>query len=55
MIYIDSVRMSGEFAPKPSDHEIFIEFIGDSITTGYGNLYPNDADGEKGTNAAFNE
>lgn len=55
VIYINGVKLSGELAERPADSKYFIEFIGDSITTGYGNLYPNDSDGEKGANAAANE
>ena len=31
-----SVKMNGEFADRPDNNEILIEFIGDSITCGYG-------------------
>ncbi|MBP5311815.1 MAG: hypothetical protein J6112_03155 [Clostridia bacterium] len=55
LMYINSVKLSGELAEKPADSKYFIEVIGDSITTGYGNLYPDLSDGEKGSNAAFNE
>lgn len=55
LLYIDSVTLAGELAERPRDSEYFIEVIGDSITTGYGNLYPDLSDGEKGSNAAANE
>ncbi len=55
LIYIDYVKLSGELGEKPANAKYFVEIIGDSITTGYGNLYPNDSDGEKGANAAANE
>lgn len=53
-IYLVSVTMTGEITEKPKDNERFIEFIGDSITTGYGNLYPDLTDGEKDSNQASN-
>ncbi len=55
VIYIDGLKISGELAERPADSKYFIEFIGDSITTGYGNLYPDQSEGEKGANAAANE
>ncbi|MBP1586988.1 MAG: hypothetical protein ILO53_01125 [Clostridia bacterium] len=54
-VYIEEMKISGELWGKPEDNKIFIEFIGDSITTGYGNLWPDLSDGEKGANAAANE
>ncbi len=55
VIYINSITLSGELTTKPADSKYFIEVIGDSITTGYGNLWPDNADGEKSTNVAGNE
>ena len=55
LMYIDEITLSGQLAEKPADSRYFIEFIGDSITTGYGNLWPDDSDGETSTNAAYNE
>ena len=40
-LYVNSVTMKGVLGAKPADSSLYIEFIGDSITTGYGNLYPN--------------
>lgn len=40
-LYINAVTLSGEFDTKPANSSLYIEFIGDSITTAYGNLYPN--------------
>ncbi|MBR5059425.1 MAG: hypothetical protein IKX06_01480 [Clostridia bacterium] len=54
-VYVISLKICGELWDKPSDSSVFIEFIGDSITTGYGNLWPDHAEGEKGANAAANE
>ena len=54
-IYVEEMKISGELWDKPSDNSLFIEFIGDSITTGYGNLWPDLSDGENGANAANNE
>lgn len=55
LMYVNGVKLSGELAERPADSKYFIEVIGDSITTGYGNLYPDLSDGEKGTNPAANE
>ncbi len=54
--YIKDLTLTGELAEKPADNKLFIEFIGDSITTAYGNLYPDLAD-DKGTTGtpSFNE
>ncbi len=35
---ISSIVMNGEFNEKPEDNRLYIEFIGDSISTGYGAL-----------------
>ncbi len=40
-LYINSVTLKGVLGKKPANSSLYIEFIGDSITTGYGNLYPN--------------
>lgn len=37
-IQIQSLTFRGEMAPRPADKKLYIEFIGDSMTTGYGNL-----------------
>ena len=37
-IQIQSLTFHGEMAPRPADKNLYIEFIGDSMTTGYGNL-----------------
>lgn len=54
LIYLNSVSINGEIYNPPSLNDLYIEFIGDSITTGYGNLYPDMTEGEKDTNAASN-
>ena len=36
--YFTGVRLSGELTAPPKDGELFIEFIGDSLTTGFGIL-----------------
>ncbi|MBR7078131.1 MAG: hypothetical protein IKI41_05235 [Clostridia bacterium] len=54
-IYINSITLKGELTARPADSKYFIEVIGDSITTGYGNLWPDNADGEKSANVAGNE
>lgn len=41
--YIKDINIKGVLLEKPVDNKYFIEFIGDSITTAYGNLYPNEA------------
>lgn len=48
-LYINKVTLTGEIIDKPEDNKYFIEFIGDSITTAYGNLYQNLADDKKVT------
>ena len=35
---ISSIVMNGDFNEKPADNRLYIEFIGDSISTGYGAL-----------------
>lgn len=35
---IRSITLNGEFVDPPQENGLFIEFIGDSITAGYGNL-----------------
>lgn len=46
-LYVNSVSFSGEFDARPEESNVYIEVIGDSITTGYGNLYPNNTGGAK--------
>ena len=43
---ISSIVMNGSFNDKPEDNRLYIEFIGDSISTGYGAL------GEAGADSA---
>lgn len=38
MCILHSVSFAGSFAPRPADRKRYIEFYGDSITSGYGNL-----------------
>lgn len=40
VLYVNSVTLQGTLGKKPANSKLYIEFIGDSITTGYGNLYP---------------
>lgn len=35
---INSIGFTGEFAERPADSDVYIEFYGDSLTAGYGNL-----------------
>ena len=35
---LKSMEFTGYFAEKPADKELLVEFVGDSITVGYGNL-----------------
>lgn len=37
-VYLKQVNTEGKLLPAPEENELFIEFIGDSIATGYGNL-----------------
>ena len=47
-----SIKMNGQLAERPADNKVFIEFVGDSITVGYGNLYPTDGTAEYEPNSA---
>ena len=47
-----SLSFKGSFEKAPAEKDIFIEFLGDSITCGYGNLCAN---GTEGPGSAFNE
>ena len=38
MSVLSAISFDGEFAEKPADKSLYIEFYGDSITSGYGNL-----------------
>ena len=38
MCVLSSIGFDGEFAQKPQDKALYLEFYGDSITCGYGNL-----------------
>ena len=42
---IKSVRFSGRLENAPANKDLYIEFVGDSITTAYGNLMQNGASG----------
>jgi hypothetical protein len=46
-LYLTGLSFGGEFDVKPMNSNLFIEVIGDSITTGYRNLYPNNTGGAK--------
>ncbi len=37
-----SIKMNGVFAERPADSELYIEFLGDSITAGFGDLTTGD-------------
>ena len=37
-VYVKQINTTGKLLEAPADRELFIEFIGDSIATGYGNL-----------------
>ncbi|MBR5514614.1 MAG: hypothetical protein IKU52_00250 [Clostridia bacterium] len=37
-VFVENVAFTGEFGNKPEDNELYIEFIGDSIATGFGNI-----------------
>ncbi|MBE6686268.1 MAG: hypothetical protein E7591_03455 [Ruminococcaceae bacterium] len=37
-VFLESVCFDGELSEKPEDKELYIEFIGDSIATGFGNI-----------------
>ena len=40
---VNSVSLIGEIGDRPEDKELYVEFVGDSITCGYGNLLPKGA------------
>ncbi len=50
-LFINSVTVNGELGAKPADKDLYIEFIGDSITTAYGNLWPDNRGDVPGSNA----
>lgn len=35
---VESIGLDGEFLPAPENKELYIEFVGDSITAGHGNI-----------------
>ena len=37
-IYVTGIAVNGELTEKPADGKLLIEFVGDSLTTGFGNL-----------------
>ncbi|MBQ4602362.1 MAG: hypothetical protein IJB24_05815 [Clostridia bacterium] len=37
-VYVKQINTTGKLLDAPTDREIFIEFIGDSIATGFGNM-----------------
>lgn len=45
---IKTVSFRGYFEEKPADKELLVEFIGDSITVGYGNLCTESSDPNRG-------
>ncbi len=49
---LKSISFKGQFEEAPAEKDLFIEFLGDSITCGYGNLCAN---GAEGAGSAFNE
>lgn len=51
-VYVCSVSLNGEIAKAPAKGDYFIEFVGDSLISGYGILYPNASEGEYSSNPA---
>lgn len=45
---LKSLEFTGYFGEKPADKELLVEFIGDSITVGYGNLCTDHNDPNRG-------
>ena len=41
LLDLQSVTFTGEFKTAPENKELYVEFLGDSITSGYGNLTTN--------------
>lgn len=41
LLTLESLTFVGRLEEKPADEELYVEFIGDSITSGYGNLITN--------------
>lgn len=37
-MYVKSITCTGKFAAKPANNKYYIEFVGDSLTTGFANL-----------------
>ncbi len=54
-IYVSSVTLEGELMAAPADKELYIEFIGDSLTTGFGNLSDVVADDEWGGASVYQD
>lgn len=42
---IKNVTFEGTLGDRPADKDLYIEFLGDSITSGYGNLWTSSSDG----------
>jgi hypothetical protein len=38
-ITVNSIKLNGELTERPADNKVLIDFVGDSITEGYGNIY----------------
>ena len=41
---LNSLKFDGKFETKPADKDLYIEFLGDSISCGYGNMCANGAE-----------
>lgn len=54
-IGIKSVTVAGELKPSPANKDLYIEFIGDSITTGYSNLATNSVSNEEGPYSVYQD
>jgi len=52
---INSIVMNGSFNEKPEDNRLYIEFIGDSISTGYGALGDNNVASANADNPLYQD
>lgn len=52
---VESIELCGEILDAPKERELLIEFLGDSLTTGYGNLGVKGEGNEQGGNTPLKE
>lgn len=54
-VYVESVELEGNILEAPEEKELFIEFIGDSIATGFGNVPENESTASWGGNPVWQD